>query len=272
MKGTVTLFKYDQLTVHEYMSPEDGELTCSHVLETENKLIIIDVQLLRSYASELRAYADNLNKPIERVIITHLHPDHWFGLEYFTNSPVYALPEVREQIQSFGEQIIQFKKPEYGDLIADKAVIPAHDIRPGQENIDGVSFIFSRVANAEIPVSLLVELPIIHALVAQDLVYNQVYLVVGEKDSNGNLLFDGWITALTELQKKKYDLILPGHGKATDSAIFPELIEYIKYVKGLFESGIEENALKAAVRQQYPHYRVPGMLDLANMFLYHQDW
>ncbi|MBI4650363.1 MBL fold metallo-hydrolase, partial [Candidatus Desantisbacteria bacterium] len=61
------------------MSPLKGQLVCSHIIESENKLVIIDTLLLRPYAERLRKYADSLNKPIERVIITHFHPDHWLG-------------------------------------------------------------------------------------------------------------------------------------------------------------------------------------------------
>jgi glyoxylase-like metal-dependent hydrolase (beta-lactamase superfamily II) len=32
--------------------------------------------------------------PIDRVIVTHRHPDRWFGCEYFRDVPVYALAEV----------------------------------------------------------------------------------------------------------------------------------------------------------------------------------
>jgi hypothetical protein len=103
-------------------------------------------------------------------------------------------------------------------------------------------------------------------------VYNHIYLVVGEKNSQGEYLFDGWIRALESLREKEYNTVLAGHGAPTDSTIFPELIEYIGYAKQLFESGVGEVELKQKLIEKYPTYRITQMLDFANVFLYHRTW
>lgn len=270
--GTIFIQRNDNLSIHTYQSPEDGEMVCSHIIETANKLVVIDVQLLRPYAKELRAYVDRLGKPIDRVIITHSHPDHWFGLEFFQDVPIYSLPETKGEIEAIGDMLIQFKKPDLGDLVTDQKVLPTHLIEEGIEMIDGVNFSFTKLVDGESPYMALVELPDIKAVVAQDLVYNQVYVVVGEKNQKGEFLFDGWVNALKMLQEKDYEVVLAGHGAPTDASIFPELIEYIGFVKELFESGIDENELKQKIIEKYPNYQVLEMLEFMTVFLYHRTW
>ena len=270
--GTIVIQRDERATFHTYISPADGDMVCSHVVETENKLVIVDVQLLKPYAEELRGYVDRLGKPVERVIITHIHPDHWMGLEIFQDIPIYSLRETIDGLEKYADQLIEFKRPVYGDLIASHKVIPAHIIQEGTENIDGLTFQFTKVIDAEIDVMLAVEFPELGAIIAQDLIYNRVYLCVGEQNSQGEYMFDGWINGLKSIQEKGYETILSGHGEPTDSTIIPELIEYISYAKRIFQEGSGDEKQKRKLMERYPHYCVPEMLDLSNLFLYHHDW
>src|SRR4051812_16855845 len=77
----------------------------THIIESENKLVLIDGQFLVPYARAFRAYADGLAKPIERLYLSHRHPDHWFGLgAAFRDVSVYALPETIAFLKEHGEQ------------------------------------------------------------------------------------------------------------------------------------------------------------------------
>lgn len=268
----ITVLKNSQTTIHTYTSPPDGEMVCSQIIETGRRLVIVDAQLLIPYAREVRSYAERLGKPIDRVIITHAHPDHWMGLEIFRDLPLYALPETRQELAKIGDYLLAYKRKTHGDLIASSLVVPAHDVQEGDVTIDGLTFRFSRVRNTEAPLMLMVELPELKVLVAQDLVYNHVYLVVGEKSEEGQYLFDGWIKCLQSLQVKGYETVLAGHGEPATPSIFQRLVEYIEYAKQLFESGINEDELKQKILIRYPGYRLPEMLDLMNLFLYHRTW
>jgi len=66
--------------------------------------------------------------------------------------------------------------------------------------------------------------------------------------------------------------VLAGHGEPTTSAIFPELVEYIKAAKQTFESNIGPEGMKATMIEKYPHYRYPEMLDFSNIYLYFWKW
>ena len=52
----------------------------THIIESRNRLVLVDGQFLAPYAQKFRSYADGLGKPIDRVYLSHRHPDHWFGV------------------------------------------------------------------------------------------------------------------------------------------------------------------------------------------------
>src|SRR4051794_11646657 len=113
--GQVSVLAGDGVTIHSYMSPEDGDLVCSVIVETSNRLIIVDAQLLLPYARAVRMYAERLGKPIDRVILTHNHPDHFSGLEVFEDLPIHATAFTTYAVTTWGQGIMDFKRQTLGD-------------------------------------------------------------------------------------------------------------------------------------------------------------
>jgi glyoxylase-like metal-dependent hydrolase (beta-lactamase superfamily II) len=60
------------------------------VVELENSVIVVDSTLALSSSQELRKMAESFKKPIEAVLMTHGHPDHYSGLVSFKDLPIYA--------------------------------------------------------------------------------------------------------------------------------------------------------------------------------------
>ncbi|MCK9460308.1 MAG: MBL fold metallo-hydrolase [Proteobacteria bacterium] len=272
MNGTIVVKRRGPCTTHTYISPVDGEMVCSHIIETARRLVVVDAQLLVPYAREVREYADALGKPIDRVVVTHTHPDHWMGLEAFFGLHLSALPETADELARIGEYLLDLKRKTLGDRIARRLVLPIGDLAEGDADLDGVTLRCRRLVDTEAPLMALFELPEQRTLVAQDLVYNRVFPVVGDKNAAGQYLFDGWMRALREAQAEDYDLLLAGHGEPTSTGILGELLEYIEFAKGRFEAGAGEQSLRRELVERYPGYRVPEMLDLMSLFLYHRTW
>lgn len=71
-----------QFKVHAYVAPEN-----------------MSVLLANDYC----LYADSLNKPINRLLLTHGQPDHYLGLIVFEDAPNHALPSSVKEVAETGE-------------------------------------------------------------------------------------------------------------------------------------------------------------------------
>jgi glyoxylase-like metal-dependent hydrolase (beta-lactamase superfamily II) len=54
------------------------------MIEGPNAVMIFDGQLLLTYADEVASYVQTLGKPVDRIILSHAHTDHWGGLQILT--------------------------------------------------------------------------------------------------------------------------------------------------------------------------------------------
>jgi glyoxylase-like metal-dependent hydrolase (beta-lactamase superfamily II) len=268
--GSVDVFRRGDVTLHSYCSPIDGEFVRSQLIETEHSVVVIDVQLLRRYARELRSYADGLAKPIERVILSHWHPDHWFGVESFADRPRWALQDVIGQLEAMGDWWIGFRKPEFGDEILDAKVVPTNVVAEGTDSVDGVQIGFRRVVEAEGLTNLVVELPASGVLIAQDLVYNRVYPFVGELHGPERSVrcFPGWVAALRTLADRSYELVLPGHGEPSDAAVIGVMIDCLATIERILDSSADAEEFKRRVKAAFPDYRLPLLVDLSTLTLF----
>lgn len=266
-KLRITKIQKPGVTIHCCTSPDDGERVNAQIIETKNKLVIVDAMLTRPYAREFRRYADSLGKPIDRVYVTHAHPDHWFGIESFQDKSVYALAETIEEIKYFAPLAIDFHRGHHGDGVIDKMLLPDKVATAGDTVVDGVRIRLLRIANAEDVAMLALDLPEQKILIAQDLVYNKVHLFVGQRSADGTLCFDGWVAALEDFKKRGYEIVIPGHGVPTDASVFDDNIKYLLRVKKIVETSSGENFVQRT-SDAFPDYELRSMTDMSAYFLF----
>ena len=80
LKGNVYVSTYGQTKVHSYLSPPDGLMVNTQIVEGRSSLVIFDGQLHLPYAEEVASYIKTIGKPVDRFILSHGHSDHWSGL------------------------------------------------------------------------------------------------------------------------------------------------------------------------------------------------
>ena len=248
-KGKVYIYDNGngKVRLHTYRAPFEAAGNTSSIIELADKLIIVDFQFAEPFAREFRAYADTLGKKIERAYLTHEHPDHWMGAIAFQDVNTYALPEVADFVKKNGEAIIK-KKGKPG-----KVPNFAEIVKPGTEVIDGVSLEFTKYDASESHHALVIALPELKALIAQDLLYSETHLYLG------NATFDNWIKSLEKIKSQygDYEWFIQGHGEPRSTVlVIDENIEYLQEANMAFaEAKGDVEKIKEQLFSKYPRYK-----------------
>lgn len=258
---------FQGVKIHSFVAPYEYAANATHIIETANELVIVDGQFITPLAQAFRAYIDSLNKPINRVFISHGHPDHYFGYaSAFADQKGYSLEEVNKIIAEWGPQMITNQKPTFGDMIPDQVLVPQHIVKAGtSEKIDGLTYEFEAVEGAENEIQLLIKLPEIGVVIAQDLVYSGVHLWLGMGS------FDNWMKELQKIADLEgYNYILPGHGLPCVKDEVVNNIQYLKTAKAIHGKGLSAEDFKKELLAAYPHRESVMMFDLYLGFLFGQ--
>ncbi|BAV06739.1 Glyoxylase, beta-lactamase superfamily II [Filimonas lacunae] len=253
--------------IYTVVAPPEQFSNTTHVIELPHELVVIDGQFFAPYAWQVKALTDSLHKPVTRFYISHDHPDHYIGFgDAFPDVPVYALAETKAGIEQAGQQTLEQRQKQFGDVIAKKLNLPTHIQQPGTEVIDGVKFIFEVSHDNEAALSLVVKVPEVKAYIAQDIVYNNTHLFI-----SGNS--DGWRKALHKIEKEHdYTLILPGHGKPADRSVLKEDLQYLDFVDQALAASKTKEEYKAKLLAAYPGYGGAHLIDIYLAYYLKKDW
>ena len=260
---TVTIQEVGGVKMHTLTAPEAVFANSTHIIETENSLVAFDTQFLLPNAQDMRAYADSLAKPIDRLFITHDHPDHFLGSEAFNDVPVYAVQEVSDLISENGDAEVAEKQGDFGtDAIAGTFVVP-QIVEPGSLEIDGVMFEFEKVFMAEAETQLVTRLPALGVVITGDVVYSGVHLIMAGQPET-------WIPALENLKASsdQYPMVLPGHGLPAGPSVIDVNIEWLTKASELIGSVDNSVDFKQGLIDAFPELGMPAAIDFVIPFLF----
>lgn len=259
---TVTVQDLGDVVVHSLTAPEAVFANSTHIIETPNNLVLIDTQFLLPFALDYRTYADSLDKPIERLIITHQHPDHFLGSEAFNDVPVYALAEVAATIAEIGQAEVDEKQADFGEAIASTFVIP--EVLDTEEfEIDGILFQFETVIDAEAEVQLVTTLPEYGIVAVGDIVYSGIHLILAGSPPT-------WIEALEKLQadSQTYPIVLAGHGLPGTPDLYDDNIAWLATAGELLGTVETFAEFKGGLVEAFPDLGMDAAIDFVLPFLF----
>ena len=263
---TVTVQPAGDLVVHTLTAPEQVFGDSTHIIETENSLVVVDTQFLLPMALDFRAYADGLGKPIDQVFITHGHPDHFLGSEAFADVPIFALEEVSASIAANGDDEVAEKQGEFGtEAIAGTFVVP-EVVEAGTVDIDGISFELTRVTDAEAEIQLLIRVPEAGIVATGDIVYSGVHLILAGPA-------DTWTLALNDLaaDSDAYPIVLPGHGVPADPSVYDTNIAWLATAGELLSSVDSGEDFKQGLVDAFPDLGMTAAIDFVLPFLFPEE-
>jgi glyoxylase-like metal-dependent hydrolase (beta-lactamase superfamily II) len=183
-------------------------------------VVVIDALGSPQLARELLdAIARITPQPVTHVVITHYHADHVYGLQEFRKrgARIVAHRGALEYIHSdTAASRLQASRAELGPWIdaQTELVVPDQWLDgPGELLVGGTRLVLQPVGPAHTPEDLVVFLPSERVLFAGDLVFRGRVPFVGQADSRQ------WIVALDTLVKMDPQVVVPGHGAMSTSAL-----------------------------------------------------
>jgi hypothetical protein len=266
--GAILVSQFGPVKIHSYLSPADGFQVNTQMIEGPTAVVIFDGQLLLPYADEVASYVQTLGKPVDRIILSHAHTDHWAGLqvltERFPDARVFALDGVADQLCARGTARLDSFRPIYGDKIATKVTVPTETITEGRQRIDGITYDFKRFVDAESDLQLAALLPEQKVLMAFDLVFSpneHAFTVVDH--------FDHWMIILESLKGLQgYDTITIGHDMPVHRSAIDSTITYVKRAKEIHAASADAKTYSESLKAAFPDRQQAGWVDFSARLLY----
>jgi glyoxylase-like metal-dependent hydrolase (beta-lactamase superfamily II) len=266
--GAILVSEFGPVKIHSYLSPADGLQVNSQMIEGPNAVVIFDGQLLLPYADEVASYVQTLGKPIDRIILSHAHTDHWGGLqiltERFPDARVFALDGIADQVRVRGPARLDGLRRTYRDKAATKVTVPTETITEGQQRIDGVTYDFKRFVDAESDLQLAALLPEQKVLMAFDLVFSP-----NQHAFTGANHFDHWMIVLESLKALQgYDTIIIGHDTPVGRSAIDSTMTYVKRAKEIRAASADAKSYIEQLKAAFPDLQQAGFVDLSASYLY----
>jgi hypothetical protein len=266
--GAILVSQFGPVKIHSYLSPLDGFHVNTQMIEGPTAVVIFDGQLLLPYADEVASHVQTLGKPVDRIILSHAHTDHWSGLqvltERFPDAHVFALDGIADQLRARGQARLDSFRPIYGDRIATRVTIPTEIIAEGVQRIDGITYDFRRFVDAESDLQLAALLPEQKVLMAFDLVFSSnehAFTVVDH--------FDHWMIVLDQLNVLQgYDTITIGHDTPVHRSAIDSTITYIKRAKEIHAASADAKTYSEGLKAAFPDRQLASMVDFSARLLY----
>jgi metal-dependent hydrolase (beta-lactamase superfamily II) len=266
--GAILVSHFGPVKIHSYLSPADGFQVNTQMIEGPTAVVIFDGQLLLPYADEVASYVRMLGKPVDRIILSHAHTDHWGGLqiltERFPDARLFALDGIADQVRARGPARLDGLRRTYGDKAATKVTVPTETVDEGLQRIDGVAYDFKRFVDAESDLQLAALLPEQQVLMAFDLVFSP-----NQHAFTGANHFDHWMIVLESLEALQgYDMITIGHDTPVGRSAIDSTMTYVKRAKAIHAASADAKTFSENLKAAFPDLQQAGFVDLSASYLY----
>lgn len=210
---------------------------------TDEGVVVFDVlgtpALGAAMLAKIRAITD---KPIRRVVISHYHSDHFYGLQAFkeAGAEIWAHARVREYLASDapGLRLIERRQSLAPWVTASARIVPPDRYieRETVFALGGLNFRLIPAGPAHTPEDLMMLVEEEGVLFAGDLIFAGRVPFVGDADSRA------WLAALDGLAMRKPRFVVTGHGPASHDAAADIALtrDYLRFLREKMGEAVDE--------------------------------
>jgi len=257
-----------ELVVEVFTGPEASFFSTSALVHGPTEALLVDTQLTLSAGRELAEWVAGRTRRLMAVLITHPHPDHYFGTEeilrLFPGTPVYAVPEVIEGVLATGLDKVAEWQPVFGDDVTSFPVVPGP--LPGHRlRVDGADVDVLELGQGDCSASSVVHVPSADALIAGDLVYNGTHLWTAETTPGQRA---DWMANLEVLRGLGTARVVAGHRAPGQDDDTGRVLDFTADYLRAFDACLAEHphdaaALVAAMNETYAELTLPALLEIS---------
>jgi glyoxylase-like metal-dependent hydrolase (beta-lactamase superfamily II) len=233
--------------------------TTSTLVFGASEAVLIDAQHIRSDVTALGDLIERTGRRLTTIYATHGHADHWYGagelVARFPGARVVATLPVLEYIHQASEVEAQQWAAMFGDRVVKPTAVP--EALDGLTlEVEGYELRIVEVGQGDIRPSTVVHIPAIDAVVAGDVVYNQIHAMLG---LSGPREWERWIQSVDVVEKLSPQMIVCGHKKpeSSDREADRMLDETRTYISDFAEGAQSLNSAEELIglmKSKYPDF------------------
>ena len=207
-------------------------------------------------------------KPIRRIVISHYHADHFYGLQAFrgTGADVWAHRAAKDYLSSgqAADRLAQRRMDLFPWVDETTEIVPPDLWLEGDTDfkLGGLTFRVLHAEGAHTPEDVMLNVVEDRLLFAGDLVFAGRVPYVGTADSKG------WLKALDKMISVKPAIVVPGHGSASTDVTRDLVLtrDYLLYLRDTMGRAVRdlEPFDEAYAKTDWSRFRSLPAFDAAN--------
>lgn len=210
---------------------------------TDNGVVVIDALGTPSLGAKFIQLIQSVtNKPIKRVIVTHYHADHFYGLQAFKEigAEIWAQREGKIYLASSEatERLAQRRRDLNPWVNETTRLVPADKWLDNETEFEmgGVKFAITPMGPAHSPEDIVIAVTNDKVLFSGDILFAGRLPFVGEADSKQ------WLNAIEKLLLLEPKVMITGHGKTSADAKKDLSLtrDYLRYLRKVMGKAVED--------------------------------
>lgn len=253
------------LSVEVMQTSEQSLYTSITLIEGEKHAILVDAPFTVADAHRVVAWVLESGKELDSVYITHDHPDHYFSIEViaqaFPNARIVSHPKVVADIW----KSLPLKVKRWSPMLGTNG--PRFPSAPAALETDHLTLEGQRIdvlgpMQGDHADCTALYVPSAKALIAGDLLFNQVHLWLGEQTAEGR---KAWAASVDRLAALGATTVVGGHqkpGTRNDSSTIAFTRDYLAHINADVKASMNSAELTARIQHEFPE-----TIDVLNNFI-----